>query len=447
MADKQNLAKESQLALKQDILIPGQNITIAADGRTISAAGGNTVTITPTIMGGTQIATYTVNGDPGTLYAPAVNVTQIVQSGTEIARISVGGVSTSIYSMNGNLYGTTDPASNIGDNGSLYIKYDGTTGEILAIYGKVLDTWQLIQTGGGLDLPDNWTLDEDALTAMALNNDLNELGWICNNDTYYFDTAASFSLGDRTYTKDNAKPALGGVIGQPGGGTNRSIVLVSTVADATHFSWNSTTYSFTYLGTTWYYCGGNYAYWGSPASGIEVIPDGSLTLEQAAKYLIDISEVRFRDNRFVAMQEPGSGVMFVGGGEETDLSDATFMVEDTGAIHGTEYYKNGHKLERELTQAEYEALPSSQKLDGTIYFITDVDYLGTGDIYAGTVEPSAVTPGSIYLQYNETNSTIIALWGKINNTWMKLEAGSGGGGLRNLATITSTFNITGEVNE
>lgn len=439
MADKQNLAKESQLALKQDILIPGQNITIAADGRTISATGGNTVTITPTIMGGTQIATYTVNGDPGTLYTPAVNVTQILQSGTEIARISVGGVSTSIYSMNGNLYGTTDPASNIGDNGSLYIKYDGTTGEILAIYGKVLDTWQLIQAGGGLNLPDNWDLDEDALTAMALNNDLNELGWVCDNDTYYFDTAASFSLGDRTYTKDNAKPALGGVIGAPDGGTNRSIVLTSTDASATHFSWNSTTYSFTYLGTTWYYCGGNYAYWGSPASGIEIIPDGTLTLEQAAKYLIDISEVRFEDYRFATMKEPASGYLFAGGGEETDLSDATFKVASDGGVYGTEFYKNGHKVNRELTQAEYDALSHAEKNNGTFYYITDGEIAGSGSIMFGTAAPvsSIGNNGSIYLQYDATNSVLIALFGKINNIWMQLPAGGGGSSITVSGTVTS----------
>ena len=71
MADKQNLAKESQLALKQDILIAGQNITIAPDGKTISAAGPTSITVTPIYQAGTLVAAIVVNGNTTNIYAPA----------------------------------------------------------------------------------------------------------------------------------------------------------------------------------------------------------------------------------------------------------------------------------------------------------------------------------------------------------------------------------------
>ena len=385
MADKQNLAKKIDLNTKQDILIAGQNITIAADGKTISAANPTSVTVTPVYQAGTLVAAIVVNGNTTNIYAPAQhgdNANQnLALSFSAAQTYEVGDFV--IYQEN--LYqcitAINTPAA-----------WDSTK------WTRALITDVMGQGGGGLDLPDNWSLDEEALTVMALNNDLNELGWKVEDDTYYFDTAARFSLGDREYTKDNAKPALGGVIGQPGDWQNKSIVLTSTDASATHFSWNSTTYSFTYLGTTWYYCGGNYAYWGSPASGIEVIPDDTLTLEQAAKYLIDYSQVSFTDDRFTTMNQPGSGTLFAGGGEETDLSDATFKVTSGGGVYGTEFYKNGVpigdggnvddvyvngqsvldankiaqiKSYKEVTQAEYDALPASKESDDVLYCITD----------------------------------------------------------------------------
>lgn len=70
MADKQNLAKESQLALKQDTLIAGANITIAADGKTISAANSTSITVTPIYQAGTLVAAIVVNGNTTNIYAP-----------------------------------------------------------------------------------------------------------------------------------------------------------------------------------------------------------------------------------------------------------------------------------------------------------------------------------------------------------------------------------------
>ena len=191
--------------------------------------------------------------------------------------------------------------------------------------------------------PDNIDISADGVKVYG-NYDLNELGWGVTDDTYYFDTAATFSLGDREYTKENAKPALGAVIGIPDGGTNKSIVMVSTDESATYFSWNTTIHSLTYGTTTWYYCGGNYAYWGTPATGINCIDDSALSLEDAARYLIDVSGVYTDDHKFSAITEPSSNYTFASGGQQNDYSDANFTVTKTGIVTAVDIVVNTESL-------------------------------------------------------------------------------------------------------
>ena len=69
--DKDLLAKKVDLASKQDTLIAGTNITIAADGKTISAANPTSVTVTPVYQAGTLVAAIIVNGNTTNIYAPA----------------------------------------------------------------------------------------------------------------------------------------------------------------------------------------------------------------------------------------------------------------------------------------------------------------------------------------------------------------------------------------
>jgi hypothetical protein len=45
--------------------------------------------------------------------------------------------------------GTTDPSASSGSNGDLYIKYDGTSYEVLAMFVKISGDWREIETGGG----------------------------------------------------------------------------------------------------------------------------------------------------------------------------------------------------------------------------------------------------------------------------------------------------------
>lgn len=195
--------------------------------------------------------------------------------------------------------GTSVPDALLGDDNDIYMQYDSNG--MTDVYGKINGGWVLFPTNGGgggghVIQPLSITERELSSNSISMFNIVpNELGWTCVNETYYFDTTASFSLGDRTYTKDNAKPALGAVIGTPDGANNRSIIMVSTDASATHFRWgtyvNDQDVSFTYQGHTWYYSGGSGSYYGTPASGIEIIPDD--TLANSAVYLIQQSGVYF----------------------------------------------------------------------------------------------------------------------------------------------------------
>ena len=357
MGTKQNLAKQSALDLKQDKLIPGTNITIASDGKTISAAGGgSTVSIVPSLLSGVQIAAVTIDGNPITLYAP--------QGST-------------------NYYGTTPPSAGTGDNGSIYLQYDSSTGAITALYGKVQNAWAQIQTGGGsLDLPDNWSWNENALKAYGLV-EINELGWGCANQENYYEETVEWTVGGRHYQKENDTPAFVFAF-QYTDDTYyqyRHAYAVSTDQQATYYyvtgySPNEQGESFTYQGQTWYYSGGEYSMNGA-VEGIEFIGNFA-TLSAAIEYVLDNAKIGEHTDTFVALTEPTSGLLIAGGGEETDYSDATFKVETNGKVHGTDFVEGTKSWSQwkmdyqEILQADYNLLTPEQKQDIT-FFITDAD--------------------------------------------------------------------------
>ena len=295
MADKQNLAKKIDLNTKQDILIAGQNITIAADGKTISAANPTSVTVTPVYQAGTLVAAIIVNGNTTNIYAPAQH----------------------------------------GDNANQNLAVSFSAAQTYEVGDFVIYQENLYQCVTAISTPAAW--DSTKWTRALITDVMGQGGDNANqNIANTYDMTSTYDVDDYVIYD---------------GLLYKCITAVETPGPF------------------------NINYW----------------------------------THCVVTDEMGSGS------------------GDTSSV--------------ELTQAEYEALPSSQKLDGTIYFITDVDYLGTGDIYAGTVEPSAATPGSIYLQYDETNSTIIALWGKINDTWMKLQGGSSGGGGSQIRSFSISENF------
>ena len=238
--------------------------------------------------------------------------------------------------------------------------------------------------GGGAGLPNNYTVTADSL---KINNEAPSTGvdWIVEDDTDYFDSAASITVSTRVYQKTNAVPALGGVyIIYASGSTWTTVMFTSTDATAVGYSGNTDPFgSFTYLGHTWYFSGTDYAMSGdnsSAVSGARYIGDFSQydysTKEcciEAAKYLIDHAGVSFEENNFTTISRPSTGYIIAGGGSAPDFSDATFKVTKQGDI-----YSKGNLLEdifqkksQELTSSQYENLTLAEKTNGTIYFIND----------------------------------------------------------------------------
>lgn len=97
--------------------------------------GGSTVIVTQILSEGTKIASISVNGSIIDLYAPTdtgstVSISTIQQTGTKIATLTIDDTDYDIYAPEGgggggNLYGTTDPTSDQGSNGDIYMKYQG----------------------------------------------------------------------------------------------------------------------------------------------------------------------------------------------------------------------------------------------------------------------------------------------------------------------------------
>lgn len=91
--------------------------------------GGSTVIVTPILSEGTKIASISVNGSINDIYAPTdtgseVSISTIQQTGTKIATLTIDDTDYDIYAP-GNLYGTTNPTSALGNNGDIYMKYQG----------------------------------------------------------------------------------------------------------------------------------------------------------------------------------------------------------------------------------------------------------------------------------------------------------------------------------
>ena len=105
-----------------------------------------------------------------------------------------------------------------------------------------------------------------------------------------------------------------------------------------------------------------------------------------------------------------------------------------------EYGGGGAANYVELTQAQYDALPSGQKMNGTIYLITDGGGAGTGSsTYYGTSAPSASLGqnGDMYVLYDDTNDTIITTYIKIEGDWLPMPSGGGGSSITVTGMVTT----------
>lgn len=410
--ERQDLAKKSDLLTKQDTLIPGTGISIAADGKTISATGtgGSTVTVTPVLSTGTRVAAMEVDGTIYTLFAPtppSVGVTQVVDQGVELARVTINGVATSIYAPESStvLSGTSAPSSSLGENNNLYVQYtvENENYTVDMTYVKLNGEWvQLSAGGGGVTIPEHWSWTTDNLKAYLLAAP-NEYGWAVGINTYYFDTAKTWTIYNREFSRgDNGPVLLAGIYHD-----NRwfGTAAISTNQEATYFSYNEQGFGpYSYKGYDWYISGGNYsmeygnyngiAYYGAVTGGGFNSDEQRLNIIKA---IVDASDLNPLSDDFTAIVRDDANIMFAAGGEEDDYSDATFKVMRDGTIDAHEYLIDGSPLSagnvddvyvngasvldsdkiaqitsyKEVTQAEYDALPASKLTDNVLYCIKD----------------------------------------------------------------------------
>ena len=357
--------------------------------------------VIPNPSGGSSTNLLKVSID-GTIYKVGDDYSKVEgnpSSGTVVGNLDSIKIDGDVYNIDNNVeanpIGTpTDTLTTVSIDNTIY-EIDGGNEVEANPSGTATDTLTTISVDGtiydipgtGTELPENYNPNQQYLRITS-PDEYNELGWGVSNDTYYFDTAAEWYLGNRRTIKSNATPALG-AIAKVGNYYNNC--LVSTNADATNhlvvnYYETKQHYSFEYKGHTWYWSG---AEWGLPnasgSSGIQVLSGSYDSYETVAKYLIDQSEVYFSEyqDTFTQVGTPLSGHLFVGGGEESDYSDATFDVERDGTIHGKELQVGStttvndttwaKKMNyQEITRAAYDQLTPAQKQDIT-FFITDED--------------------------------------------------------------------------
>lgn len=489
--EKQELAKKADLLTKQDILTPGTGITIQNNVISATGTGGSTVTVTPVLSTGTRIAAMEVDGTIYTLFAPtppSVGVTQVVNQGVELARVTINGVATSIYAPESStvLSGTSAPSSSLGEDNNLYVQYtvENESYTVDMTYVKLNGEWvELSAGGGGTTIPEHWTWTTNNLKAYLLAAP-NEYGWAVGTQTYYVEDKISWTIYNRGYSRINAGPAL--IAGIYHNNRWFGAASISTNREATYYSWNEQGFGpFSYKGYDWYISGGNYsmeygnyngiAYYGAVTGGGF---DNDEQRFNIVKAIVDASDLNPLSDDFTAIVRDDANIMFAAGGEEDDYSDATFKVMRNGDIIGNAFHgattladgtvglvpapliadkdkflkgdgtwaEGSSTKDVELTQAQYDALTPAQKMNGTIYYITDGEGTsGATNLYGTTAPSSSIgSNGDIYMQY--LGNTITKVYGKIEGEWLEFPAGGGNSSFRGVIRTNDTITATPEVN-
>ena len=403
--ERQELAKKADLATKQNILTPGTGITIVND--VISSTSGSTVTVSTADLPSpvTQIGSITVDGDIKTLFAPTpptISVTQTQLSGDELATITVNGTPFTIYAPEGTvvLSGTSAPTSAQGENGDLYVQYTVTSGvyTVDMTYVKLSGEWIELAASGS---------EVEANPQGAATDTLNKID-------------------------------IDGTIYSIGGGGE--ILETIFIGSASTNAWASplvfdgfdlSDYITLYI--TGFYQGSSRE-WEIIVNNIptcDASGNGAIQLEGEVYYgRIDDTFYMFVSTGYRLTITKIQGLRQSGGGGNVDdvYVNGTSVLDSDKIAQITSY--------KEVTQAEYDALPASKLTDNVLYCIKDqatadttvapviyseeerevgVWYNGK-PVYQRTF--TGVTPAvNIVLLPNTTDvETIISYSGNINNS-------------------------------
>lgn len=232
---------EIDLSGKQDTLTAGSNISIAADG-TISAtdttysAGtgiqisngvissnitpGSTVTVTPSLVSGTKVADYSIDGTSGALYAPTPSVDDVEVDGASVVSSGVATINT--------MTGATSQA-----NGAKGLVPQPTTAD-KDKYLKGDGTWDTPSGGGGASAMSDLT--DVNLTSLAngqiLKYDSANQEWVNANESGGGSSVIPNPTGTPTDTLDTV--SIDGTIyeiqGSGGGGVTTTEEIYKNTA-------------------------------------------------------------------------------------------------------------------------------------------------------------------------------------------------------------------------
>ena len=180
MAQEQDYLAKKQYVDEnyQPRLIAGTGISINPITNEITSSGGGSLVTyagNPNISQGDSLGVLTINGVPNTIMSPGlipgtnVTITTDIATGAKTIAATGGttvtpnpqgtpsgvltsiGIGNAIYSLQGGAYyGTTDPDSELGIDGDIYIKYtSGTPDTIDAMFVKINGEWLEAELGGG----------------------------------------------------------------------------------------------------------------------------------------------------------------------------------------------------------------------------------------------------------------------------------------------------------
>ena len=385
---------------------------LGVDDTIYSIPVGSTVVANPS--SGTAVGTLTRLDVDGDIY----NI-DTGSGGSEVEGNPSGAATVILHKLgiDGTIYSVDGSGSEVEPNPA------GEATDVLNKLG-VDGTIYSVGGGGGGDLPANWTASNRYLRGTTDSDEYNDYGWLAGNTTYYTEDQVSWRHGTFNGGRSQSGPCLYATVHTSGWSHS---VVVSTNREATYFTYNTQGVEIEHDGHTWYYSGGSDSQAGtSSGSGISNFPNEYESIEAAVRALIDYSEIEYVDNmdEFSQIMTPNSGYLFAGGGKNADLSDATFKVTNTGDIianaftgatdqadgkgglvpapetgdetkflcgDGTwaevggnvdDVYVNGTSVldsnkiaqitsYREVTQAEYDALPASKESDNVLYCIKD----------------------------------------------------------------------------
>jgi hypothetical protein len=377
--EKEYMAKKQLLDTKQDKLTAGTNITISPSNVISATGGGSNVSVTQKTTQGENIADIRINGVTTRLYAPGGGLRNFVETENTLYGKSI----TSLFKCGLSQYYFNTTVTQEYTNGDIFEKANNTPAVCLCTNFKAIGNYYsggtIIISPNPLGVSFNATLDgveynttyADTPSGDIGNNRKYEKGTYTDSDNNIWYWASIGGGGWQLVPVDGTIPFL--TLENTGWISNEMDEIFATIEPEIFYPYNgiarNNNLAF-FAGASdptgadapiKIYADGTYEGIGG-GSDVSITPTLS-TGTKIADYSIDGT----------------SGELYAptGGGGTGNVDDVY--------VNGTSVLDSNHiaqiKSYKELTQAEYDALPSSKLTDDIMYCITDAG-VTEGDTFA-----------------------------------------------------------------